>query len=109
MHALSSFFSLLVGAAGWYYMFYSRAAAHLEPIEGQSTNQARRRLRQIGGFCMLLIGGLFFAGFHAVDAATTPSAFVAVWFSVFVLLLAVVLLAMIDMRLTLKMHRRRQS
>ena len=106
---LPAAFSLLVAIAGWYYMFYSGAAARLESIEGQSANRARRRLRRIGGCFMLALGALFFAGFHAVDAQAAPRAFVAVWLSIFALLLAIVILAIIDMRLTRKMRERRRE
>jgi hypothetical protein len=33
MNALIAIFSLLIAAVGWYYLFYSRAAARLESIE----------------------------------------------------------------------------
>jgi hypothetical protein len=50
-----------------------------------------------------------FAGFHTVDAATSAQAFLLVWMSVFVLLLIVVLLAMIDLRLTWRLRQRRRE
>src|SRR5882724_107457 len=107
MDVFSTIFSLLVAAAGWYYMFYSRAAANLSSIEDQAINRRRLRLRRAGGFIMFLLAIALFAGFHSVDSATSAQAFVLVWLSVFVLLLTVLLLAMADLRLTWKLRRNR--
>jgi len=107
MDVFSTIFSLLVAAAGWYYMFYSRAVANLSSIEDQSINRRRLRLRRAGGFIMFLLAIALFAGFHSVDSATSAQAFVLVWLSVFVLLLTVLLLAMADVRLTWKLRRNR--
>ncbi|MDB5323369.1 MAG: hypothetical protein JWN40_5000 [Phycisphaerales bacterium] len=107
MDVFSTIFSLLVAAAGWYYMFYSRAVANLTGIENESLNRRRQRLRRIGGFIMFLLAIALFAGFHSVDAGTSAQAFVLVWLSVFLLLLTVLLLAMADLRLTWKLRRGR--
>jgi hypothetical protein len=107
MYPLSAVFSLLVAAAGWYYMFYSRAVANLSSIEDQAINRRRLRLRRAGGFIMFLLAIALFAGFHTVDSATSAQAFVLVWLSVFVLLLTVLLLAMADLRLTWKLRHNR--
>jgi hypothetical protein len=109
MTALSSTFSLLVAAAGWYYMFYSRAATNLGEVEDQALNLRRQRLRRIGGFVMLLLAIAFYAGFNTVDVETSAAWFVAVWLSVFVLLMMIVLLAMIDLRLTWRLRRPRRG
>jgi len=101
----------VVAAAGWYYMFYSRAVANLSSIEDQAINRRRLRLRRAGGFIMFLLAIALFAGFHSVDSATSAQAFVLVWLSVFILLLVIVLLAMVDLRLTwhLRNNRRRAA
>ena len=110
MAALTSIFSLLVGAAGWYYMFYSRAALKLSGVEGEQRSRLRQRFRQANGFVMLLLAVALYAGFNSVDPATGPHAFVSVWFSVFVLLLIIVLLALVDVRLTWRLrHARRRA
>jgi drug/metabolite transporter (DMT)-like permease len=109
MHAFTSIFSLLVAAAGWYYMFYSRAASNLTGIEDEQLNHRRQRLRQIGGFVMLLLAVALFAGFHTVDAKTSAQAFLLVWMAVFLLLMTIVLLAMVDLRLTWKLRHRRRG
>src|SRR5437764_3222269 len=108
MDVFSTSFSLLVAAAGWYYMFYSRAAANLNGIEDEALNRRRHRLRRAGGLVMFLLAIALFAGFHSVDSATSAQGFVLVWISVFLLLLTVVLLALVDLRLTWKLRRRRQ-
>jgi drug/metabolite transporter (DMT)-like permease len=107
MNLLTGLFSLLIAAAGWYYMFYSRAATNLSGIERQDTNRRRHRLRQVGGGIMLLLAVCMYAGFNTVDPQTNPSPFVIVWMTVFVLLLVTVILAMIDLRLTWKLRHRR--
>jgi 4-amino-4-deoxy-L-arabinose transferase-like glycosyltransferase len=107
MDVFSTIFSLLVAAAGWYYMFYSRAVANLSGIENESLNRRRQRLRRIGGFVMFVLAIALFAGFHSVDSSTSAQAFVLVWLAVFLLLLTVLLLAMADLRLTWKLRRGR--
>src|SRR4051794_248199 len=108
MNGLRDVFCLLVAAAGWYYMFYSKGAANLSGMEAEDRNLRRRRYRQINGFVMVLLAIALFAGFHTVDAATSAQAFVLVWLSVFILLMTVVLLAMVDLRLTWRLRHRRR-
>jgi UDP-N-acetylmuramyl pentapeptide phosphotransferase/UDP-N-acetylglucosamine-1-phosphate transferase len=106
VNPLAAVFALLTGAAGWYYLFYSKAAQRLEDVEGQRLNARRVRLRRVGGGVMFALSVLFFAGFNAVDEHSRPGTFLAVWLSVFVLLAAVIVLGMIDVRLTQKMRSR---
>lgn len=106
MRHLAGIFALLTGAAGWFYLFYSRAAHRLHGIEDQRINARRIALRRVGGVAMLLLGGFFFAGFYAFeDPHQTPTAFLAVWLTVFALLAALVVLALIDLRLTRQLRR----
>ena len=107
MGALPGIFSLLVAAAGWHYLFYSNAAKNLVCVEDEPTNLLRARLRRIGGFTLLLLAILFFAGFYSVDARRSPAAFLAIWIGVFALLFLVVLLALMDVRLTAKLKKKR--
>ena len=107
MGALPGIFSLLVGACGWYYLFYSRAALKLGGVEDAPTNLRRQRLRRIGGFTMLLLAIFIYAGFYTVEAKTSPAAFLLTWIMVFVLLFLIVLLALLDLRLTAKLRRDR--
>src|SRR5687767_7957164 len=100
MQPLPAIFALLTGVAGWYYLFYSKAAQRLEGIEEQRLNQKRVRLRRTGGVMMLLLAVLFFAGFNTVRVEDAPAAFVAIWLGVMVLLGAIAVLALMDLRLT---------
>jgi cobalt/nickel transport system permease protein len=55
MRALPAIFALLVGAIGWYYLFFSKAASRLGSVEEQRTNRLRGLLRRINAILMLLI------------------------------------------------------
>jgi peptidoglycan/LPS O-acetylase OafA/YrhL len=100
---IQTVFALTVAAAGWYYMFYSHAAERLAGVEGDDVNRRRVRLRRVNGLMMFLLGVFFFAGFFAVDLDRPTIAFFLVWLIAMVLLLAIVVLAAIDVRLTLKL------
>jgi drug/metabolite transporter (DMT)-like permease len=105
MRHLAGIFALLTGAAGWFYLFYSRAAHRLSGIEDQRLNARRIALRRVGGVAMLLLGGFFFAGFYALeDPHHKPAAFLAVWLSVFALLVILVVLALVDVGLTRRLR-----
>lgn len=105
MSSLSTILALLIAIAGWYYLFYSRAADRLAGMESRRLNKLRVWLRRAGGFVMLLLAPLFFAGFHTVDSDTDPDTFVAIWVTVTALLALTVLLALVDVGLTWKLRR----
>ena len=105
-HWLPGIFSLLVAITGWYYLFYSRLVHRLGAIENQRANLIRRRLRQVGGLVMLVLSGFFYAGFYTVDSRVNARAFVLVWLTVFALLLVIMLLALVDLKLTHRLRRR---
>ena len=107
MGSLPGWFSLLVGVAGWYYLFYSRAASKLGGIESEPINRQRARLRRLGGFVMLLLAIAMYAGFYTFDPKRSPVAFMLVWSTVFVLLLLIVFLAFLDLRLTARLRQNR--
>jgi hypothetical protein len=105
MHYLAGIFALFTAAAGWFYMFYSGATKRLAAIENQRLNAQRAVLRRAGGAAMFLLGAFFFAGFYAFDdPKQSPTAFLAVWLTVFALLILVIVLAMIDLRLTRRLR-----
>ena len=106
---LGAIFSLLTAAAGWHYLFYSRAAHRLGVIEDAVLNERRVTLRRVNGVVMILLAVFFLLGFYTVDADLQPAAFVGIWVAVFLLLLAVVFLALIDLRLTFKLRDRRRD
>jgi len=107
MQSLSTILALMIGVAGWYYLFYSTAARNLAGVEPNRLNRLRAGLRRVGGLVLLLLAPLFFAGFHTVDADSDPRAFVAIWVIVMLLLGVNVLLAMVDVGLTWKLRRQR--
>jgi drug/metabolite transporter (DMT)-like permease len=108
MRYLAGIFALLTGAAGWFYLFYSRGAHGLSGIEDQRLNGRRIALRRVGGLAMLLLGGFFFALFYAFeDPHRQPALFLGVLVAVFLLLIVLVVLAMIDVRLTRRLRRDR--
>ena len=47
LRAFCAIFSLFVAAAGWYYMFYSKAASRLSGIEDSRANGVRVWLRKM--------------------------------------------------------------
>ena len=100
--------SLLVGIAGWYYLFYSRAAHRLGEIEGNVVNRRRVRLRRANGLMLIVLAALLYVGTHGIDPRERPRAFVIVWLSVMFVLIGVVALALMDIRLTHNLRRRSQ-
>lgn len=104
LHALSAVFALLTGAAGWFYLFFSKAAQNLADVEERRLNARRIYLRRVGGATMLVLAVLFYVGLHGVS---TPGTLAAVWLGVLFALAVVVVLALIDLRLTWKIRTRR--
>ncbi|MGB7160633.1 MAG: hypothetical protein WBD40_21385, partial [Tepidisphaeraceae bacterium] len=104
---LPAIFSLLVAAAGWFYMFYSRAAQGLAEIENEPRNLRRIRLRRVGGFMMFCLAIAFFIGFQPYVWRSERVALVT-WTLVMLLLLAIVVLGLIDLRLTWQLRKRRK-
>ena len=97
-------FSLLVGAIGWYYLFYSQASQKLIAIEDQQTNHRRGLLRRINAIVMLLLAVGIAVGMFKFDPDRTPREFLLVWGSVMLLLFVSVALALVDLRLTMKLR-----
>ena len=104
---LPTLFALLVAAAGWFYMFYSRAAHSLSGVENDARNLRRIRLRRVGGFMMFLLAVTFFVGFQPYVWQSDVAA-LGVWTLVMVLLLAIVVLGLIDLRLTWQLRKPRK-
>jgi hypothetical protein len=103
---LLAIFCLVVAAAGWYYLFYSRAAERLGAIEAAPANLQRVRLRRVGGFVIMLLGATLYVGFFGVSWDSPSKAFVAVWLLVFAELAAATVLALADVILTQKIRTR---
>ncbi len=101
---LPAIFSLLVAAAGWFYMFYSRAAHSLSGVENDARNLRRIRLRRVGGFIMFVLAIAFFVLFQPYVWDSSVAA-LSMLLLVMLLLLAVVVLGLIDLRLTWQLRR----
>lgn len=97
-------FSLLCAAAGWYYLMHAGSAAKLGEFERPADNQMRIRLRRWGGILMVLIAAAFYIGFRVADAEGNGVVVAVCMLAVVVLLPIVLLLALVDMRLTRKMR-----
>jgi hypothetical protein len=102
---LPGIFSLLVAAAGWFYIFYSNAATRLSAVEANSTNQLRVRLRRLGGAAMIGLAAAFYVGFDALERRRASLSAVLILI-VLLLMSLIVVLGLIDLRLT---HKIRQS
>ena len=107
MEFIPSILALLIAIAGWFYMFYSKAAHRLSGYEDEKLNRRRIMLRRIGGFMMLLMAVAFYAGFETVGHRRSPVAFVYIWVAVAVMMVIILALGLIDMRLTLQLRRRK--
>ena len=80
MHTLPAIFALLVGAVGWYYLFFSKAASRLGGIEEQRSNRLRGLLRRINAILMLLIAlGIAFATYKFEDRRGYEDAYLLTW------------------------------
>ena len=105
MRALPAILALLVAATGWYYLWYSRASVRLQTIEEERSNRLRGILRRINAIIMLLIAlGIAF-GTYKFDREGAESEFIITWSAVMLLLLGFVVLALIDLRLTIKLRQ----
>lgn len=105
MDAIADILALVTAAVGWNYMFHSRAAGRLDGIESERLNRRRVRLRRAGGVVLMLLGILFFAGSQDVSAI----AYLMIWSGVMLLLLIIVILALIDLRLTWQLQKSRRD
>lgn len=103
MDYLPGIFALLVAAAGWYYLFYSQAALRLHGVEDPARNRLRVRLRRVGGVVIMLLAATFYAMFVMLRRERFAAAGVLVMIVMF-LMGAVMVLGIVDLRLTRKMR-----
>ena len=108
MQWLAGILALLIGIAGWFYLFYSRAAKNLAGVENPNINVRRVIFRRVAGVVLLLLAGTFYAGMTLLDKSSNWT-FVAIWGSVLVLLFCIVVLGLIDLRYTIKFYRNRDA
>ena len=101
---LPAIVALLIAAVGWYYLFYSRAAQRLEGVEEQRSNRLRGLLRRVNAVIMLLMAvGIGWGTIRMQRMAIETT--VLIWSGVLLLLFVSVVLALIDVRLTVKLRR----
>lgn len=108
MKPLPGVLALIVLAAGWYYLFYSPAAHRLSGIEQPRLNALRVRLRRANGVVMMLLAVAFYAAAYTVDERTPQHTAMLVLMSIPILLCAMIVLALIDVRLTHRLRRERK-
>lgn len=104
--ALADIFALACGVAGWFYLFYSKAAGKLAVVESAGQNRMRVRLRRVCGAALILLGIGFYAGFNAVDDQRDPAVYLAVWMGSLLLLFLIVALVAADIHLTRTLRRK---
>lgn len=109
MSVLVDIFALACGVAGWFYLFYSKAAGKLAIVESATQNTVRVRLRRICGAALILLGIGFYAGFNAVDDQRHPAIYLAVWMGSMLLLLLIIALVAADIHLTRVLRRKSQG
>jgi hypothetical protein len=106
MRPLTAILALLTGVAGWFYLFFSGAARRLDGIEQQKANRWRIRLRRANGVIMIALAALLYGGTYAADERDHPKAFIVIWMSVTLLVGLILLLVLIDVRLTIGLRER---
>ena len=102
--ALPGVLALLIGVAGWFYLFYSKATSNLSTIEEQRLNARRTNLRRVGALIMLLLAVLIAVGTYGLDPERPTAGFFVLWLVVIGLLMAIVILALVDVRLTVRLR-----
>ena len=109
LNALPAIFACLVGGAGWFYLFFSKSATRLVGVEGEKANRLRVRLRRLGGAAMLLLAVAFY---WTITAGTreppNPWGVLIGGSAVILLLVAILILALADLRLTRKFRNARR-
>ena len=106
MRPLTAILALLTGVAGWFYLFFSRAARRLGGVEQQWANRWRNRLRRVNGVVMIVLAALLYGGTYAADENLHPKEFILIWMSVTLLVGVILLLVLIDLRLTIVLRER---
>jgi hypothetical protein len=105
MQSAGAWFALAVAGVGWFYIFGSQAARHLETIETQAANRRRIFLRCINGVCLITLATCLFAGVYTIDPHLRPRVFLGDWMAVTLLVVLSMALAIMDVRLTARLRR----
>ena len=105
METIPAIFCLMTGAAGWFYLFYSRGAHRLAGIENERVNRARIRLRRLGAVLMILLAVAFAVGYYGTNVREPTARFVTAWGCVAILMPVMLGIGLADLRLTRKLRR----
>lgn len=107
LDALTAIFCTFILAAGWFYLTQSRGVERLSELESPRRNAARRKARRMGAWAMILLAAsLFWIMFEvprrdAISARRFTAAVLLLGFS----LITMILCAMVDVYLTLRMRQ----
>ena len=104
MSYLPAIFSLVVAAAGWFYILHASRALALKGFETDRDNRLRIRLRRIGGGLMILLAVAFYVGYVFASQPERRLIALVCIMLVMVLLPVILFLAYVDLRLTRKMR-----
>lgn len=104
MTFLPAIFSILVAAAGWFYILHAAQASSLKGFETDRDNRLRIRLRRICGVLMIVLAISFYLAYNL--ASNPDRRWIALFCVILVLLLlpSILFLAYVDLRLTRKMR-----
>ena len=100
---------LMIAAAGWYYLFYSRAAQRLSAIEAADANRWRVLLRRTNGLLMLALAGAVYIAAASQIPDKSPALAGGLLLGIVLLLGLCVLLGWIDIRMTMNLRNRRRD
>lgn len=110
IQSVATLVSVTTAIAGVYYLLRPIAEDDAADFEEGRLQVRRVRYRRVGGAAMTGLGILLYVGTHMPDAAERPRVFLNVWLGVLALLGMIVILALVDLRITLRLRsqRRRQ-
>lgn len=110
MLPVAAIVSAFIAIAGGFYLFNVGSAQQLMAIEGDQNNAYRMRLRRCNGAVMLVMAVVIYAGMHALDNNALRGGMAAAWLlTIAILIGVVVVLALVDLRLTAKLRSKNRS
>lgn len=91
----------MVALFGLHYLL-GTAPAPLEGVENPTRLSRRHRLRHVGGVLLMLMAAMLILGMRIIQPQTHPILFLITWAMIAGCLMAVCILAIADVRLTLR-------
>ena len=104
MSPLPAIFSLLIAAAGWFYVLHASRAKHLTMFENNRDNKLRIRLRQVCGGTIMTLAVLFYVAYLLAERKASPAGLAVCLLLIVAGLPVILFLAWVDLRLTRKMR-----